>query len=164
MMNYSILKAWMMMIMLIFIGMVLQIIPIPDWAVWARPSWVFMILLFWITTASHRFGILFAWILGLLMDLLTGTLLGQHAFVFTVIAFLLMKFHPQLQKFPIWQQMAMVFVMSMLNLALSYWVMDIAGNPPQNWAYWLPAATNTLIWPWINLLLREFENRLQLAL
>lgn len=151
------LKNRLLVMLIVFIGMVLQIIPIPAWAEWARPTWVFLILIFWVAVAPHRFGIVFAWLVGLLMDLLTGTLLGQHAFVFSVIAFLIMKFHPQLQKLPIWQQALMIFVLSMLNLALSHWIMDLAGNAPQTWVYWLPAVTNMIIWPWMSLVLKNYE-------
>ena len=137
-------------------AMLLMIVPLPNWAIWARPEWVFLVLMFWIMEYPEQVGVGVAWAVGLLMDLLTGTILGLHAFVFTLITYLVIKFHPQLRNFPLWQQSLMIFVLAMLNLALQYWILGLIGTSPGTWAYWLPALTSINIWPWESMLLREW--------
>lgn len=138
-------------------AMVLAILPLPDWAVYARPQWVFLVLLFWVAVVPMRVGIGIAWIVGLLMDLLTGSLLGQHAFIYSLTAYLVIKFHPQLRNFPIWQQTGMVFLLAMLNLAIQYGVVMAIGSAPVEWSFWLSAMTSCIIWPWLYWLLQDYQ-------
>src|SRR3990167_6870506 len=90
------------------IAMMLAILPLPPWIVWFRPSWTLMILLFWLIAMPYRVGIIIAFIVGLFLDLLTGTILGQHALVLTIIAYLVVRLHTQVRSLPLWQQTLLV--------------------------------------------------------
>lgn len=161
-MEENVVKELCIVVLTIFVGMLLMILPLPNWTVWLRPQWLFLILMFWIVNTPHRHGIVLAWSMGILLDLLTGTLLGEHAFVFSVIAYLVIKFHPRLCNFPLWQQTLMIFILCMLNLALKYAVMGLSSLPPRTWLYWLPSFTSALMWPWLSLLLRDCQIKLRL--
>lgn len=139
------------------VAMLLTLLPLPTWAIWARPEWVFMVLLFWVMVLPGRVGVGFAFLSGCVMDLLTGVILGQHALSYTIVAYLLIKFHPQLRNFPMWQQMLMVAVLVMLNLAMQYVVMATLSASSLPWAYWWPALSTVILWPWASLLLREIR-------
>lgn len=161
-------KALIVMISLsILAALFLSVLPLPGMAVWLRPQWVLLVLMFWIIVLPTYIGVGVAWIVGLYLDLLTGTMLGQHAFVFAIIAYFLIKFHPQLHALPMWQQVMMIFVLSMLNLALNYWIMGIAGAAPNTWWYWISAFSSAIFWPWLSLLLKQVSwsriSRLQLT-
>ena len=86
-MNGSATKDYIVIGITLLIGMILTLIPMPPWAVWLRPNWMLAIMIFWLMTASHRVGIGMAWFVGLFMDLLTGTLLGQQALIFCITAY-----------------------------------------------------------------------------
>ncbi len=85
------------------VGMILLILPLPAWASWWRPSWVFLILVYWMLAMPYRVGVGAAWLVGLIVDLLLGTPLGMHAFVFTLLGYFVLKFNPQLRNFPMCQ-------------------------------------------------------------
>lgn len=153
------LKQFLIIGLSFLVGMILEIIPLPHWAVWARPQWVFVILLFWVLAQPHYIGVLAAFILGLMMDFLTGTLLGQHAMAYTIVIYLLIAFHPQLKLFPLWQQLGIIFVLTLMQLALQFWVLEIMGAIPQG-SYWLSGLTSALIWPWFYLLLKDRHERI----
>ncbi len=148
-------RYFLVILISFLIGAILTVLPLPSWIVWARPQWVFLILIFWTTMTPNKMSVGTAWLIGLFMDLLTGTLLGQHAFVYAFVAYFLIRFHPQMKNFPLSQQSLMIFVLVMLNLALQYWINGIAGTPVQHWVYWLPSISSVIIWPWLCLLLRE---------
>ncbi len=160
-MDASVTKQTIIICVSFLVGMILEILPLPHWAVWFRPEWVFIILLFWIVSVPHRVGIVVAFSIGIMMDLLTSTLLGQHAFAFTVVTYLVIKFHPQLKNFPLWQQLGMIFILVLLELALQYWVMELLGSPPRNWGYWFPALISTVIWPWFCVLLKDRQDSIR---
>lgn len=144
------------------LGMMLTILPLPPSLVWFRPAWVFMILLFWIIATPYRVGMGTAFFAGLWLDLLTGTILGQHAMVLTIIAYILVKFQVQLRSLPLWQQMLLVMFMTLLYLALQFWIMTMSGLSLNAGRYWLPIITTTLLWPWIQFLLKDFQHRFKL--
>src|SRR3990167_10607070 len=144
-------------------GMMLLILPLPRWIIWFRPAWVFMELVFWMIRVPHRVGIGMAWFVGLWLDLLTGTLLGQHAFVLTIIAYFVIKFHVQIRSFPTWQQMLLIALLTITYLSLQYWIMAMVGRSPDTGKFWLPVMTTTLLWPWVYLLLRDFQLRFELG-
>jgi len=100
-------------------------------------------------------GVGIAWMLGLVMDLLLGTVLGLHAVAYAIVAYLLVKFHPRFRNLPLWQQMLFVFILCALNLTMQYVLMSLLGHAPNTVAYWLPVVTSLLIWPWLWFLLRD---------
>ena len=81
-------------------GLILTIVPLPDALDAWRPAWLAMLVLYWTLDQPERFGLLGAWLVGIAMDTLTGTLLGQHALALMVIAFINLKLHLRIRVFP----------------------------------------------------------------
>ena len=61
----------------IIIALMLTILPLPLWAAWFRPEWLVLVAIYWSIALPHRFNIGVAWLLGLLLDALSGTILGD---------------------------------------------------------------------------------------
>ncbi|WP_264435641.1 rod shape-determining protein MreD [Coxiella endosymbiont of Dermacentor marginatus] len=120
-------------------GMMLTILPLPKWAVWYQPVWIFMSLLFWMITIPYQVGIGTTFIVGLLLDLLTGTILGQHALIFTRLAYFFIRFQIIIHSLPAWQQMILVLITTVVYLALQYWIMVIVGSSLLTGKYWMPS-------------------------
>src|SRR5262249_47876342 len=145
------------------LGMILTIIPMPSWSIWLRPYWVLAILIFWLLTAPWRVGIGFAWLVGLFMDLLTGTLLGQQALAFCLTAYFVLRFQNWLAHMPILQQTAAVLLLVLLNLVIDRCALIIFQHTIVNWLFWLPALTTAVIWPWLSGLLYLYQLKLRVA-
>jgi rod shape-determining protein MreD len=115
-------------ILITFISaLLLTIIPLPDWLRYIRPDWAGLVLIYWCLALPDRVGVGTGWLTGLLVDLLTGTLLGQHALSLTVVAWLTLKFHQRVRLFPIWQQAFTVLVLLIVHQLLALWVSRIIG-------------------------------------
>ena len=70
------------------IALLLTIMPLPEWARYLRPDWVGLVLIYWCLAVPERVGVITGWLMGLLVDLLTGAILGQHALALTVVAWI----------------------------------------------------------------------------
>lgn len=162
-MESSRLKHFILIGLTILIGMMLLILPLPQSAAWFRPTWVFMVLIFWMIRAPHRVGVGIAWFVGLWLDLLMGTMFGLHSLVLAVIAYFILKFQVQIHSFPLWQQTLLVMVLAVAYLALQYWILVVGGTSNNTWKYWLPIVTTTLLWPWVYILLKDFQYRFKLG-
>lgn len=140
-------------------ALLLTAMPLPEWAVNWRPAWIAMVLAYWCMALPHRVGIGIGWLLGIIVDVMQGTLLGQNAIGFAVIAFLIIKSHQRIRMFPFLQQAAVIGLMISLCLMLSLWVRGIMGIPPHSWIYWMPVFTSMLLWPWLFIILRDIRRR-----
>jgi len=142
-------------------ALMLVIFPLPEWAEVYRPEWVTMVLVYWCMAVPQRVGVGIGWSVGLLEDVLRGALLGQHALTLALIAYITLALHQRLRVFPLWQQSLVVLMLVTLELMLVLWVKGIVGYTPGTWAYWLPAVTSALFWPWLFVILRDLRRRFQ---
>lgn len=145
------------------VAMMLTALPMPAWAALWRPAWVALVLIYWCMAAPRYTGVVMAWVLGLFLDVLAGTLLGQHALALAVVAFVAHRFHRQVRVLPIWQQSVSVFGLVFLYQALILWITGIQGLPVIASAYWSAPLVSMLLWPWVFIVLRDVRRRYQVA-
>jgi rod shape-determining protein MreD len=141
------------------VALLLTIMPIPEWARYARPDWVGLVLIYWCLALPDRVGVITGWFAGLLVDLVTGTILGQHALALTIVAYLTQRLHQRIRLFPILQQAFTVMVLLILHQLLALWISRIIGRPSAPWYFWAPSLLGLLLWPVVFVLLRNVRHR-----
>jgi len=144
-------------------ALVLTLLPLPEWARPFRPPWHTLVLIYWCLALPQRVGVGIGWLLGIVMDVTTNTLLGQHAMALAVVAFIAVKLHRQTRLFPLWQQAAGVLILLLLEQALTTLVMGAIHRPPPVLADWAPALTGMLLWPWVYIILRDLRRRFKVS-
>ncbi|MDX1434461.1 MAG: rod shape-determining protein MreD [Gammaproteobacteria bacterium] len=145
------------------IALMLTALPMPPWAAVWRPAWVALVLIYWCMAVPGRTGVVVAWLLGLLLDVLTGTLLGQHALALGVVAFAAHRLHRQVRVLPLWQQGISVFALVFVYQALILWIKGIQGLPVMASAYWTAPLISMVLWPWVFIVLRDVRRRYQVT-
>ncbi len=128
-------------------ALLLDIMPLSDGLRPYRPDWVALVLIFWCLALPDRVGVISGWLVGLLLDVLTGTLLGQHALSLCVVAYLCGRLHQQIRVFPLWQQALSVLIFLVIDQLLVLWINSITGRPGPGLSYWLPSLVGALLWP-----------------
>jgi len=139
------------------LAFMLTLLPLPEYARPFRPEWSALVLIYWCLALPERVGVGVAFVAGVLLDVTTGTLLGQHALGFIVIAYLTLVMHQRIRVFPVRQQAFTVLMLLLLYQLLLLWVNGITGNAPQSWTYWTASLTGTLLWPWTFIIMREIR-------
>lgn len=145
------------------VAAVLTFLPVPEWAAVWRPSWVALVLIYWCMDAPNRCGVVVGWCMGLLLDVMLGSLLGQHALGLSVVAFLALKLRQQVRVMPLWQQAVSVFGLVFLHRALVLWINGIQGMPVMAYAYWSSPLISMLLWPWVFIVLRDVRRKFGVA-
>jgi rod shape-determining protein MreD len=97
------------------VAFLLMVLPLPEWARSFRPQWYTLVLIYWCMASPQRVGVGVGWLTGIIVDVLTGTLLGQHALSLSVIAYITQKLHQRLRLFPIWQQSLSIFSLLLID-------------------------------------------------
>ena len=139
----------------LLLATLLAILPLPDWMLWLRPAWVLMVLMYWTMTSPHQVGLSTAWGMGILLDLLTGTLLGEHALAFTIIIYFVTKIHIRWRMYPSLQQGISILFFVLGYQFILYCIQGFLGDLPSSHLYWLSSVTSMLLWPWLFVLLRD---------
>lgn len=130
-------------------AMILTIIPLSDSLRLLRPDWVSLTLIFWSLVLPYRVSVGSGFMAGLLLDVLTGTLLGEHALSLSLIAYLCVRLHQRIRVYPMWQQALTVLILLILHQLLSLWINSIIGRPAPGVSYWLPSLVGAALWPLI---------------
>jgi rod shape-determining protein MreD len=135
---------------------ILAIIPMPAMLALWRPEWVSLVLIFWSMSLPHRIGVFSGWSVGLFLDVLYGTLLGQYALSMSILAFLSYKLQTRLRLSPILQQSMIIMLLIALQQMMVLWIKGISGDVPKNISYyWLPTISSTIIWPFVAVALQK---------
>lgn len=138
-------------------GLWLSIIPLPEWARWARPEWVALTLIYWVIALPHRVGVGVAFSTGLVLDLVEGAPPGENALALMVIAYLALILYQRMRMYAPWQQAGIVFVLVGLNQLLCHWVQTLTTRVTPTMLFLLPALISALLWPTLMPLLRKIR-------
>jgi len=109
-------------------------------------------------------GLGIAWCLGLLLDVLYGTLLGTHAFAMVITLYFLQKVYLQVRMFPIWQQSFCIAVLVLMYQSILLLVHAVTGRFYVDQLAWLfPALSSMLLWPFVVIILSSTRRRLRVG-
>lgn len=137
---------WFVPTVTVLAALVLSIAPLPEAVAPFRPDWVAVVLLYWSLIEPRRYGLLSAFWIGLVLDTLSGTLLGQHSLALLVIVYLSQRFYLRIRTFPATQVAIMVIGLLGLYEFILFWIDGVAGRPVPLVERWAPVLTGGLLW------------------
>lgn len=132
----------------------LTALPMPYWAIWFRPEWTLLVLLYWLVKTPEYVGVFTAFVIGLCLDCLYGSVLGLHSIAFVITAFAVVLSQRSLRNPGFLVQMIMILFFALIYQGC-LWVIYVVlkQQVPYFWAYWAPALLCTLLWPVLSLFL-----------
>lgn len=133
----------------ILVALALAIVPLPEFVRAFRPDWVALVVIYWMLMSPGRVSLLGALFLGLLLDTLSGSLLGQHALAMLVVAYLTQTFALRIRVFPIVQMSLTVLLLLAIYQFLLFWVDGITTRQVPIIDRWAPAVAGAFVWPMI---------------
>ena len=151
----------LLMIASLAVAMVLQLLELPYALAAVRPLFVPLVLVYWVMVVPQPTGLFTAWIVGLLLDVLLGSVLGQHALGLTVMVFVTLQVRGILSLYPIWQEALALTGIWLLYSLIMFWVDGATGHHADPWLRWLPLLTTGLCWPPAFVLMNSLNRRAQ---
>lgn len=153
---------WVILLSLVA-ALMLTIWPMPVAIEPFRPHWTALALIYWVMAMPHRVNVGTAWCCGLVLDVLTGSLLGQHALALAVMTVLVAGVHLRVRVFPVWQQAVTVMGLLAVYEVLLILVDGSTGHLYEPEWRWGPILTGMLFWPWTLFLLRFLRRNFNVA-
>lgn len=133
----------------------LSIAILPDWIAFARPALVLMVTCYWVLMPGRPIGLFGSWCIGLMLDVLNGSALGQHALALILCAYLLIKLSEFIRSYRIWQQALLLLPIYLVYEFTLFWMDALTGRSAEPLWRWVPVVSSTLLWPLLSLLLRR---------
>lgn len=134
-------------------ALLLELLPLPLGSNRWLPDFVGMLILYWSINQPRRIGIGIAFGIGLLADVISTGLFGQHALAYSICAYLVLLRQRQLVMLNLGQQTLVVLLLMMniqLIMALARW---ITGSAFPGLSYFLPPLMGALLWPLLSKLM-----------
>jgi rod shape-determining protein MreD len=155
-------QPWFITVTLL-IALLVDLFPLSDaFAPW-RPEFIALVLLYWCTWAPRSIGVSAGFLLGLVMDVANGSVLGQHALAYTLLAFGADYFRRRVVSLPMWQQMVFVALLLELCAWVVFLVRMMSGGTLSGVAYFIVPPLSALLWPLMQFLLQWQQRRASLS-
>lgn len=160
-MNEAVRKGGLVIALSLLAALILTVLPLPAGLDLLRPEWTALVLLYWAIALPERVGVGIAWLVGFLQDALLGTLLGQHALAFALIALIALRFHQQIRPVPVMQQAAVILALLVVAKVVVLWINGLIGRPAPGWEAGISVLAGTALWPVIFHAMRAVRRRFQ---
>ncbi len=152
-------REWRGVALLLSLAIILTLIPLPETLRPFRPHWITLALFYLGVFLPLQSGMVRSWLLGIVVDALTGTLFGVHALTFAFTTFIALQLHLQLRVFVIPQQMVVITLLILVNLTIEAVIQGATTTGPQTLLFWGPLLTTPLFWPPFYLLAERLGRR-----
>jgi rod shape-determining protein MreD len=103
----------------LFFGLLLQIFPINSVTAFWRPQFLLMITIYWVFKNPSQYGVGFAWLIGIILDIFAGEMYGRYAIGFSFCAYILIILSKRIQHFNLLHQALLMFFVVLLNQLLT---------------------------------------------
>jgi rod shape-determining protein MreD len=135
------------MLLTALVGLILTVLPLPEWLAIARPVFLVLTVLYWSIAAPRAGGLALGFVAGLALDVFRGAVLGQHALALTTITYVAVREHQKIRSKPAFQQSLILFgalaVYEFIVFAIDGW----SGHPVTTPLRWIHPLTGALVWP-----------------
>ena len=149
--------VWLLMLL----AVIAELLPLPAVLQPLRPAWTTMVVIYWALMWPGRFGVLSAFIVGLVVDVAHGGLLGQHALTLSAVAYLVVRLHLQMRVFPLWQLTLSVFALMFIEAFLLFWIDGATGHASFGPGRWGPVLAAGIFWPVLMAVMDRVRERLE---
>jgi rod shape-determining protein MreD len=129
------------------VALILTVLPLPPWADMVRPQFLVLTVIFWSVYSPHTGGIALGFFSGLMLDVFQGPVLGEHALVCSLVAYVFVREHQRVRSKPFFQQALIVFVGLVCYEVVLFAIDGWTGHPITSPLRWVHTVTGALIWP-----------------
>jgi len=137
---------WVLPVSLL-VALMLMLLPLPPAVQPLRPYWLALVLAYWVIEDPDHVGLGLAFIIGLLGDLVTGSVFGEQALRLVVMAYILQRFRARLRFFPVSQQALAIGGLLLNDCIVNAAIRIAVGMAPLHPLHWASPLTGMILWP-----------------
>ena len=139
-------NVYMSMVSSMAVALVLlQALYTPAIGAWL-PRMIELCACYWIIASPARFGMIFAFVVGLIVSLIEGSYLGSASIGLSFIAYVLLGNIHTIRQLDAISQSLLIFLLMGIYLALHQVTLSLIGLPSSGFSYLLSAGASALCW------------------
>lgn len=143
----------------LFFSMCLSVLPWSNAIANLMPNWTLLTLMYWSIALPHKISVGTGFATGLLFDVLTGSLFGQYALIFSIATFISHTLYSRIRNYPIWQQAIFILIFLFSTQLISLGLNQLGPYVDTGYLYWAHAPASALCWPIVFATLRLTRRR-----
>ncbi len=146
-------QPYLLLFISFLLALLVWLLPVRGELAFWRPPMLLLLTIYWLFREIRYIGVMFAWFLGLFVDLMFGQVLGQHALAMSLAVYLVITQRQRLGHFSLPFQClfvgAVVLVYQIVLLSVRLAATDFAGSSPLLY----PVLASVALWPllWLGL-------------
>jgi rod shape-determining protein MreD len=149
-------------IITLLLALMLSIMPMPISIDAFRPDWVLVVIIYWCIALPSKVNVITAWVVGLILDVLLGSVLGVHAAAMALSVYIVVVNFQKIRNFSLWQQALIIGVSAALYHLIVFWLQRFLSDVIFLPSYLYPVLTTIILWPWAFLLLRKVRRHFKI--
>lgn len=138
------------------IALILTILPIPASLSSFRPPWILLVILYLQFFLPAYFSVTVTIVLGLSLDLLMSTLMGEHIIALVAATWIASTRVRRFHLLSLLQQIAIITGLSFIYELMLYWIDIYQGYNHSMLMVLGTTLLSLMVWPWVSLLLSHF--------
>ncbi|WP_242447121.1 rod shape-determining protein MreD [Nitrosomonas supralitoralis] len=138
-------SSWFIAISLV-IALILNFLPLQGQLLISRPDFVALAIAYWNVNHPYKLGMSVAFGMGLMMDVGSAGIMGQHALAYSVIFYLTLISGRRLRLFSLLEQAPQIGFFLLLMQIVIVLIALSSGSTLPGWKYFLATVTGTLLW------------------
>ncbi len=147
--------SWRIIVVFIM-ALILTIIPLPNSLIWIRPPWILLFVLYLQFYLPYYFRILSIFIIGIIMDALLATIIGEHVFILCLMTLIANYRARCFHLLPVSQQMMLIGFFSMIYQVMIIFIDLLLGYNADSLSIFGIGLISMLMWPWLRLIGEKF--------
>lgn len=141
-------SIWILIIF-IWIGTWLSVVPLPESYHWLKPDWTGIFLVSFVLHSPLSVAMLAVFITGFIQDIILGLPIGPHLFGYLLTIGTLPRWKKQLLAKPMAQQSIQILFLLLISRIIVFWFYGASNDLPENvYYYWLSSLWTIILWPW----------------
>ena len=140
------------------IALIIGAISLPSILEIVSPFWMLIFFIYWIIYTDTKVLYLFALILGLLTDILQGSILGQNALALIISSAFIFSVKKSFYVSNLTTQQVYIFIASIIYLIVLILTHIAIQGFDFSWLILLSAFTGSIIWPLVRLSLAKLKH------
>ncbi|QPB41886.1 rod shape-determining protein MreD [Rodentibacter haemolyticus] len=161
-MQMRLILQWATILLFFIVALVMELAPWPlDFQAF-KPSWLILVLLYWVLAIPNKVNIGFAFLLGVIWGVVLGSSLGIHALVLSIAFYFIAKNYLVLRNLSLWFQSLLVIIFVFAIRLTIFLVEFFLHSAAFNWQEIFGAVASGILWPWVFLLMRKIRRKVKL--
>lgn len=139
-------KSWLLILTSFFVALVLMFLRLPSWSIWICPQWLGIVVLYWAWIMPQRVNVGVAWLVGVLLDFLYHTPVGENALALVLATYLIIKFREKFRLLYFWKKVLVLFSLIAWCQFLPFLMQVYLGEGTDFWPILTQGIVGTFVW------------------